>query len=73
MYSALSAQLNTLVQIYQMPESERNRVWAVIAAAPGGPKNVSIERAIAIQIGYLDDLAMGKDIKNIRTYGASGS
>jgi hypothetical protein len=68
--SALTAQLATLVQIQAMPNDRKQSTWDAIASAPGGPgQGSSIERAIAIQIQYLDRIANGKKITNIPTYG----
>jgi hypothetical protein len=68
--ATLTAQIATLVQIQAMPDERRDAVWKAIASAPGGPgANFPIERAIAIQIEYLDHLAQGEDITVIPTYG----
>ena len=54
LHTALSAQLDTLVQLYAMPEAQRARVWRAIIAAPGDPgEDFPIERAIANQIDYM--------------------
>ena len=70
LHSALSAQLDTLVQLYAMPESQRAPVWRAIIAAPGGPaENFPIEQAIANQIDYMDRLMAGEDLGFVPTYG----
>lgn len=68
--AALTAQLDTLIQIQAMPDDRRSAAWIAIASAPGGPgRDFSIEQAIAIQIQYLDRLAQGEDMTIIPTYG----
>ena len=68
--TALTAQLNTLIQIQAMPDDKRHAAWEAIASAPGGPgQDFPIERAIAIQVQYLDRLAQGEEISTIPTYG----
>jgi hypothetical protein len=68
--TALTAQIDTLIQIHAMPEDRRRAVWTAIASAPGGPgRDFPIEQAIVIQIHYLDRLAQGDDITTIPTYG----
>ena len=70
LHSALSAQLDTLVQLYAMPEAQRAPVWRAIIAAPGGPgEDFPIERAIANQIDYMDRLMTGEDLGFVPTYG----
>ena len=70
LHTALSAQLDTLVQLYAMPEAQRAPVWRAIIAAPGGPgEDFPIERAIANQIGYMDRLMAGEDLGFVPTYG----
>ena len=70
LHSALSAQLNTLIQLYTLPEAQRSPVWHAIVAAPGGPdEDFSIEEAIAIQIDHMDRLLAGEDLGYIPTYG----
>ena len=67
---ALMAQLDTLIQIQAMPDDRRQAAWTAIASASGGPGlNSSIEKAIAIQVRYLDEIAQGKEITTIPTYG----
>ncbi|HMN07019.1 MAG TPA: hypothetical protein PKD45_14990 [Flavobacteriales bacterium] len=68
--SALTAQFHVLIQIQGMENTERrDATWRAICEAPGGPGiGSSIERAIAIQIGYLDRLANGEDVDQIPTY-----
>mgnify|MGYP001098251351 CR=1 FL=1 len=68
--SALTAQLATLIQIQAMPDERKQATWDAIASAPGGPgKGFPVERAIAIQIQYLDQVAQGEEITGIPTYG----
>jgi|GEM_PF-1639579 len=68
--SALIAQLGTLIQIQGMPDDRKDATWRAIALAPGGPgAGFPVERAIAIQIEYLDRLAKGENIITIPTYG----
>ena len=70
LHTALSAQLDTLVQLYAMPEAQRAPVWRAIIAAPGGPgEDFPIERAIANQIDYMDRLMAGEDLGFVPTYG----
>ena len=70
LHSALSAQLDTLVQLYALPEPQRTPVWRAIIAAPGGPgENFPIERAIANQIDYMDRLMAGEELRFVPTYG----
>ena len=70
LHTALSAQLDTLVQLYAMPEAQRVPVWRAIIAAPGGPsEDFPIERAISNQIDYMDRLMAGEDLGFIPTYG----
>ena len=70
LHSALSAQLDTLVQLYAMPEAQRAPVWRAIISAPGGPgDDFPIERAIANQIDYMDRLMAGEDLGFVPTYG----
>ena len=70
LHSALSAQLNTLIDLYTLPEVQRSPVWRAIVAAPGGPdEDFSIEEAIAIQIDHMDRLMAGEDLGYIPTYG----
>src|SRR5688500_2346849 len=50
LHSALSAQLDTLVELYTRPATERDPVWRAIVTAPGGPGDgFPSERAIAGQ------------------------
>ena len=70
LHTALSAQLDTLVQLYAMPEAQRAPVWRAIIAAPGGPgEDFPIERAIANQIDYMERLMAGEDLGFVPTYG----
>ena len=70
LHSALSAQLDTLVELYARPAAERDAVWRVIVRAPGGPgEGFPIERAIAVQIEALDRLLAGEDLEAVPTYG----
>jgi hypothetical protein len=70
LHSALSAQLDTLVQLYALPEAQHAPVWKAILAARGGPsEDFPIEKAIALQIEYMDRLMSGEDIGSVPTYG----
>jgi hypothetical protein len=70
LHSALSAQLDTLVQLFATPEAQRTPVWRAIVTAPGGPgEKYSIEQAIAVQIEALDRLMDGEDLEAVPTYG----
>lgn len=70
LHSALSAQLDTLVQLYALPEAQRAPVWRAIVAAPGGPgEDFPIERAIANQIDFMDRLMAGEEMGLVPTYG----
>ena len=70
---ALMKQLDTLTRIQAMSDDRRKAAWAAIALAPGGPgPDSSIEKAIAIQVGYLDVIANSKKIPTIPTYGRGG-
>lgn len=70
LHSALSAQLDTLVQLAAMPESQRPAVWRAIVTAPGGPdETLTIEQAIATQISFIDRLLAGDDPGAVPTYG----
>jgi hypothetical protein len=70
LHTALSAQLDTLVQLYAMPEAQRAPVWRAIITAPGGPgENFPIERAIANHIDYMDRLMAGEDLDFVPIYG----
>ena len=70
LHSALSAQLDTLVELYTRPATERDPVWRAIVTAPGGPgEGFPIERAIAVQIEALDRLLAGEDLDAVPTYG----
>jgi hypothetical protein len=70
LHSALSAQLDTLVQLAAMPESQRAPVWRAIVMAPGGlGEDFTIEKAIAVQISSIDCLMAGEDIEFVPTYG----
>jgi len=62
LHSALSAQLDTLVQLYAMPETQRAPAWRAIISAPGRPgEDLPIERAISNQIDYMERLMAGED------------
>ena len=70
LHSALSAQLDTLVQLYAMPEAQRAPVWHAIVTAPGGPgEEFPISQAIANQIRYMERLMAGEDLGFVPTYG----
>lgn len=70
LHSALSAQLDTLVQLCAMPDAQRAPVWRAIIAAPGGPdEDFTIEQAIANQIDYMERLMAGEDLGFVPTYG----
>lgn len=70
LHSALSAQLDTLVQLYALPEAQRAPVWRAITTAPGGPgENFPLEQAIALQIDYMDRLMAGEELDFVPTYG----
>ena len=70
--AALTAQLGTLIQIQGLPDDRRMATWEAICGAEGGPPvGSAIERAIAIQIQFIDRLAQGEDISIIPTYGRS--
>ncbi|MGI8783791.1 MAG: hypothetical protein ACR2L2_09125 [Acidobacteriota bacterium] len=70
LHTALSAQLDTLVQVCAMPEAQRAPAWRAIVTAPGGPgENFPIEQAIAVQIACLDRLLAGEDVESVPTYG----
>jgi hypothetical protein len=70
LHSALSAQLDTLIELYATPEAQRAPVWRAIVSAPGGPaQDFPIERAIANQIAALDRLMAGEDLDAVPTYG----
>lgn len=70
LHSALSAQLDTLVQLCAMPEEQRAPVWRAIIGARGGPgEDFPVERAIAMQIDYMDRLMAGEDLDFVPTYG----
>jgi hypothetical protein len=70
LHSALSAQLDTLIQLAAMPQAQREPVWRAIVEAPGGPtKDLSIDQAIATQIQVLDRLMADEDLDVVPTYG----
>src|SRR5687767_11372592 len=70
LHSALSAQLDTLVELHTRPATERDPVWRAIVTAPGGPgEDFPIERAIAVQIEAHDRLLAGEDLDAVPTYG----
>jgi hypothetical protein len=70
LHSALSAQLDTLVQLCAMPEAQRAPVWRTISAARGSSgEDFPIERAIAMQIDYMDRLMAGEDLDFVPIYG----
>lgn len=70
LHSSLSAQLDSLVQLFTMTEKQRTQVWQAIVTAPGGPgKNYTIEQAIALQITSLDRLMAGEDLEVVPSYG----
>ena len=70
LHSALSAQLDTLVELYARPAAEREPVWRAIVTAPGGPgEGFPIEQAIAVQIESMDRLLAGEDLEAVPTYG----
>jgi hypothetical protein len=70
LHSALSAQLDTLIELASKPEADRVRVWRAIVTAPGGPgEDFSIERAIAVQIAAIDKILAGEDVEAVPTYG----
>ena len=70
LHSALSAQLDSLVQLFTMTDAQRAQVWRAIVTAPGGPgENFTIEQAIALLISSLDRLNAGEDLEAVPTYG----
>jgi hypothetical protein len=70
LHSALSAQLDTMVQLFATSEAQRAPVWRAIVMAPGGPgEKYSLEQAIAAQIEALDRLMEGEDLEAVPTYG----
>jgi hypothetical protein len=70
LHSALSGQLDTLVELHARPAAEREPVWRAIVTAPGGPgEGFPIERAIAVQIEAMDRLLAGEDLDEVPTYG----
>ena len=70
LHSALSAQLDTLVQLYAMPEAQRAPVWrAIMGELERSGEDLPIERAIANQIDYMERLMAGEDLDFIPTYG----
>jgi hypothetical protein len=71
LHSALSAQLDSMVQLYALPEKRRAPVWKAISAASGGG-GVPIEEAIANQIDAMRRLLAGEDIGTPPTYGHPG-
>jgi hypothetical protein len=67
--TALIAQLNVLTQIQAMPDDRRREAWEKIASASGGPGAASpIEKAIATQMQFLDQIAQSKEVPIIPTY-----
>ena len=70
LHSALSAQLDTLVQLCAMPEAQRAPVWrAIMGELERSGEDLPIERAIANQIDYMERLMAGEDLDFIPTYG----
>ena len=70
LHSALSAQLDSLVQLFTLLPEQRAQAWRAIVSAPGGPgEEYTLEQAIALQITYLDRLMAGEDIQAVPTYG----
>ena len=70
LHSALSARLDTLVQLCAKPETQRAPVWLAIIGAPGRPgEDLPIDRAIANQIDYMERLMAGEDLGFVPTYG----
>jgi hypothetical protein len=70
LHSALSAQLDTLVELYTTPEAQRTPVWSATVRARGSPgEDFPIDRAIANQIAALDRLMAGEDLDVVPTYG----
>ena len=70
LHSALSAQLDSLIQLYTLADRQRTAAWRAIATAPGGPgEDYTLEKAIALQVTFLDRLMAGEDIKAVPNYG----
>jgi hypothetical protein len=70
LHTVLSAQLDSLVQLAALPDPQRAQIWRAIVNAPGGPgDSYTIERAIGVQIAYIDRLMTGEDPGIVPTYG----
>jgi hypothetical protein len=70
LHTALSAQLDSMVQLYALPAEQREAVWRAIVAAPSGPgEDLTMDQAIAIQITCLDRLNAAEDLDAVPTYG----
>lgn len=68
--SALTAQLNTLLQIQALPAAAKRSTWEAIAEENrGGPgADYPIEKAIALQVQFLDRIAQGKQRHPLPTF-----
>jgi len=70
LHSALSAQLDTMIQLFTLAPDQRAQAWGAIVTAPGGPGgDYTLEQAIALQVSFLDRLMLGEDVVAIPNYG----
>jgi hypothetical protein len=70
LHATLSAQLDTLVQLYALPAEQRGPVWQAVLSGIGcEEQDFPIETAIANQIRYIEELMAGEDLDFVPTYG----